>query len=901
MMWKARIRQGLLLAAGMMTMTASLAPLSVSAADPAGAQTLVPSILITEVVANSANKENGNGKVVDGYEYIEIYNNTPEPFPLKGNRIHYYASSTHAKWQFVEDVFIPPHEAMVVWVKSPALETSLEEFNSQYEAHIRPEQFTRTESAGLTNSGDRRLLLVNADGLEISRVDYVGINDAVEDHKSITYAYPTDGTPRMRKIGNRETPTPGRVLDGQVPEEAAPYAPRQVTATAGDREISLSWQAAPGEKAPVNYRYYVNGVLMDEVVSGTSHTVKGLTNGKAYTLSVAAVSAGGQLSVPVPVKATPAPAVPDQEAPGIVQGVQAEAGLGEATVRWKPGNESDLAAYRIYSNGKLAGTVNSDTGQAVVKSLTGGMSYAIQVSAVDSSNNESPKSGAVEVIPRHEILTQEEMNFELETPFPPFDKYFSFTKIGPVVPGLKQGLIPQGIDYLDEKDWFIQSYYRRDKRPSVVTALDAETGKLEKAFHLYHSDGTPYTGHAGGIAASRDHVWIANNQFMYQLKKEDIMQNPSQTDLRFTDQGFRVLNNASFAAYSDGVLWSGDYYQPPGYDTNPVQKLTARDGTVYQAWLAGYKLDPETDQLPEGKQPGPAAPALPDYVIGIQHKIQGAAFTEDGHVVLSFTTENAYSTLLKYKLSLQEEPHSYTEVNGQRIPVWFLDKLNLVDSLMIPSYAEEVVVRDGMLSTVFESGSHPFSPYVYYPLDRIHSVDLKAWAEYDKLKLEGLEPVMNKQDKAQIRVLHMLGRQGPVDVTASSTFSSSRPDVVTVTSTGGVRAAGYGETVLTVEYGGRTAQYHIRVEPDILNIKLTSGKGGGPIASGDKLNLTVTARLRDGSSIDVTALVKFHSSRPETGSVTSAGEFVAGNPGTTILTAAYRNQTSRLPVIVQPR
>src|SRR5262249_22150188 len=81
--------------------------------------------------------------------------------------------------------------------------------------------------------------------------------------------------------------------------------------------------------------------------------------------------------------------------------------------------------------------------------------------------------------------------------------------IGPTIPGLRQGAIPQGLVYWEQEDWFLISHYFEEKaNTSVVTAVQAKTGKLEGCLTLGEASGEPHMGHVGGLAVSDKYLWI---------------------------------------------------------------------------------------------------------------------------------------------------------------------------------------------------------------------------------------------------------------------------------------------------------------------------------------------------------------------------------------------------------
>ena len=61
-----------------------------------------------------------------------------------------------------------------------------------------------------------------------------------------------------------------------------------------------------------------------------------------------------------------------------------------------------------------------------------------------------------------------------------------------LVPGQTEDMIPQGLTYLPQKDWLlVSSYDKSEKNPSVVFAIDRETGSFAAQFNLYTADGEP--------------------------------------------------------------------------------------------------------------------------------------------------------------------------------------------------------------------------------------------------------------------------------------------------------------------------------------------------------------------------------------------------------------------------
>jgi hypothetical protein len=80
----------------------------------------------------------------------------------------------------------------------------------------------------------------------------------------------------------------------------APDAPTNVTATPGNAQVTVSWQAPAGGTPPASYTVTAQpgGASCTVQAPATSCTVTGLANGTTYTFTVTANTAGGSASAP---------------------------------------------------------------------------------------------------------------------------------------------------------------------------------------------------------------------------------------------------------------------------------------------------------------------------------------------------------------------------------------------------------------------------------------------------------------------------------------------------------------------------------------------------------------------------------------------------------------------------
>lgn len=161
------------------------------------------------------------------------------------------------------------------------------------------------------------------------------------------------------------------------------------------------------------------------------------------------------------------------------------------------------------------------------------------------------------------------------------------------IPGLSEadGMIPQGIAYFYDRDWFlVTAYDENGKSPSVIYALDASDGKFVAQFNLKLS-GKSFTGHIGGIGLSQNSVYISteNGKIGYIPLDMIYVQPNTVRDVNINDEidlsSYLNGANTSYVTVSDGVLYTGNFYHTAdGYDTPAV-----KDGSC-NSLILGFKL-----------------------------------------------------------------------------------------------------------------------------------------------------------------------------------------------------------------------------------------------------------------------------------------------------------------------
>lgn len=196
----------------------------------------------------------------------------------------------------------------------------------------------------------------------------------------------------------------GSAQGSATPQVPVAGAPTDVVATSGNGQVLISWTAVTGT---TSYNVYwrtsagvtiANGTKISGI-TGTSHTLTGLTNGTAYYLIVTAVNGGGESAASGQVGAAPKPSATNAPI-----GLTATAGNGQVALSWTATTGAD--SYNIYwstssgvtqANGTIisgiTGTTYTHTG------LTNGTTYHYIVTAVNLGG-ESPVSSQTSAKPQ---------------------------------------------------------------------------------------------------------------------------------------------------------------------------------------------------------------------------------------------------------------------------------------------------------------------------------------------------------------------------------------------------------------------------------------------------------------------------------------------------------------------
>lgn len=247
-------------------------------------------------------------------------------------------------------------------------------------------------------------------------------------------------------------------------------------------------------------------------------------------------------------------------------------------------------------------------------------------------------------------------------------------------PGLGDGFICQGIAVCESEGKFLISGYMNDKTASRIYVTDTSN---DSYYITLSKGGEDFRGHVGGIAASGDRVFLANDERLYELSLTSLLATPRGGSID-VGEGVPVNNAASYVFTDDTFIYVGEFTGAGSYSTdNTYDTPNGQQNAI----ITKYSLNDLT---------------APVAVYSVRDKVQGACFTPNGKVVLS--TSYAISSSVYYIYDLDEAIDSGKTLDGA--PVYLLT--NCEREIKGPAMSEDLDWYDGGVITLTESASDKY-------------------------------------------------------------------------------------------------------------------------------------------------------------------------------------------------
>lgn len=195
------------------------------------------------------------------------------------------------------------------------------------------------------------------------------------------------------------------ITTGSTSDTTAPTAPTASASGTTQTTTNLSWSGATDNVGVTGYDVYKGAVLLGSTNS-TTYAVTGLTASTAYTFSVKAKDAAGNISVSSnTVSITTLANTGDTTAPSTPTSLTASGTTQTTTtLKWTASTDNvGVTGYDIYSGASLLGNVAGTS--ANITGLVASTSYTFSVKAKDAAGNTSTSSTVASVTTLSNALT----------------------------------------------------------------------------------------------------------------------------------------------------------------------------------------------------------------------------------------------------------------------------------------------------------------------------------------------------------------------------------------------------------------------------------------------------------------------------------------------------------------
>lgn len=289
------------------------------------------------------------------------------------------------------------------------------------------------------------------------------------------------------------------------------------------------------------------------------------------------------------------------------------------------------------------------------------------------------------------------------------------------IPGLNEGLCPQGICTLPDNDMgydFAVSGYLAKEEPSRIYFVD-EGGKAKTKYIEVVLNGQTETTHFGGVACSDDTVFVASEKNIVCLPLREALNAKNGGAVNASGAFATGFRSNAFCQYYENMLYVGEFYRPGNYETDESHHMKTADGSMNYALVYGYGV---------GEGVGGLNTEAPELAISVREQVQGIA-VYDGGIALSCSYGLPDSGIWAYENVLGGEASGLFDVNGVSVPLYMLDSSNCKGVLSAPCMSEEIAVKNGRLYILFESLSDKYKLFTRTRMSHVQSVSLAALEE----------------------------------------------------------------------------------------------------------------------------------------------------------------------------
>lgn len=289
-----------------------------------------------------------------------------------------------------------------------------------------------------------------------------------------------------------------------------------------------------------------------------------------------------------------------------------------------------------------------------------------------------------------------------------------------IIPGLKEGFVPQGIFYEAENDIFLLSgYYKGKAQPSRVIVVDGE-GNFIKSVGCISKKGNYAYGHFGGVAVYKDHVYVATTGVTHVLSLDEILKAGDEDFVLIQGELYTDVT-CSYVNVQNGVLYIGEFTDKTAEDKKTATNIYKNGFEKYYSRCNAFILSENGKFGIKNDKIDSENNMTPDFAFTTPFKVQGMCVMPGGRLVFTASaTAITNSHVYLYEDVTKGEADEIISVNGSDVPLYYCEKADLIDTYRVPTYLEEVTLYpDGSVYIITESAAAPYAKLSKNPIDNV--------------------------------------------------------------------------------------------------------------------------------------------------------------------------------------
>ena len=192
------------------------------------------------------------------------------------------------------------------------------------------------------------------------------------------------------------------------------------------------------------------------------------------------------------------------------------------------------------------------------------------------------------------------------------------------------------------------------------------------------------------------------------------------------ESNFKLNTKGSFAAFSDDILWFGDFIESDDETKGSSTLTTTLDnGETFYAYCEGYILE---NGLPKFKRINSTQTGyIPDYYIAIPEQVQGMAFSKTGDIIFSTSYGRKNNSEIHiYKDILISERVGTIDIDGNIIDLLACNNENKEKTITALPMSEGMTQSKYGVTLIFESGAEKYRQHRgKFPVDTAYIANIE--------------------------------------------------------------------------------------------------------------------------------------------------------------------------------